>query len=430
MPCSIETSTVSSRHSGSRPHRATRLQLLRLAKGWTRWTVDGETFQLREGDIVVVKPGQIFSGIVSTESVSVEVESIEIQSKCESLHGILVDALGLNPADARSIVGNLESKPVGPVRVTNEVQKSFSDLVGNDFPDTGFHELYRRLTISRILASICRAGDGEKATALFQRSNSERAVADFLAELETRCDEEWTLDAMAESTGLKRSRFGTLCRHLTGESPATRLNRLRIRRGRRLLSDTDRSVTDIAFDCGFASSQYFAKIFRRFQGHEPTHYRRLARTSSRGGSVQYLKGDFAQNEAVADRDVGAGDFCIEATIALDQLGGTAASLEFGQDRVGFDGREGRIFLEGGTFGDARFFERSAKVIREGNPFSFKLARCGNELSFSIGKHTIFQIEDNPTRPVGNVGLRPLRNGIRALEFMIDGTTASLRTKNR
>src|SRR5690606_33766686 len=123
-----------------------------------------------------------------------------------------------------------------------------------------------------------------------RHSKSEEAVSAFLASLEKRCDEEWSLEKMAESAGLKRSRFGALCRQLTGESPAMHLNRLRIRRGRRLLGDTDRSVTDIAFDCGFSSSQYFAKIFRRFQGHEPTHYRRLARESSGGGSIQYLKG--------------------------------------------------------------------------------------------------------------------------------------------
>lgn len=426
----IETATLSSRHSGSHPHRLLDLRLLRLAKGRTRWSVDGESFEMREGDILVIRPGQIFSGIVSTESVSVEVESIEISSDHEALDEILVDALGLNRRDANSVALQLQSKPTGPVRTAIEVQRSFSELVKSDVRNTGLQELYQRLTISRILASVCEIEFEEKATDMVQRSSSEKAVADFLAELETRCEEEWTLETMAESAGLKRSRFGTLCRQLTGESPATRLNRLRIRRGRRLLSETDRTVTDIAFDCGYSSSQYFAKIFRRFQGHEPTHYRRLARASNTGGSVQYLKGDRAHNEAVADRRVEAGDFSVEATIALDQLGGTAASLEFGRDRVGFDGREGRIFLEGDTFGDARFFERSAKVIREGIPFSFRLARSGELLFFVIGNKTIFQTEDDPTRVVGEVGLRPLRNGIRVLDFKIDGTSASLRARDR
>lgn len=426
----IETSLIVSRQSGSHPHRMPDLCLFRLAKGRTRWSVDGAVSELGEGDILVVRPGQIFGGIVATGSVSVEVESIEIRSPKRSLHEILEEVLGMNRADANFIARYLESVPSGPIRLATEVQRSFSDFVRNEIPGSGAQDVYRRLTVSRILAGACRTDVAVRATGSEQRSSSERAVADFLEELALRCDEDWTLESMAEGAGLKRSRFGTLCRQLTGESPATRLNRLRIRRGRRLLSDTDRSVTDIAFDCGFSSSQYFAKIFRRFQGHEPTHYRRLVRASDNGGSVPYLKGDSAHNEVIADREVESGNFSIEGMIALDQLGGTAASLEFGRDRVGFDGREGRIFLEGDTFGDARFFERSARVIREGNPFSFTLIRYGKRLTFAIGGREIFQIEDDPARIVGEVGLRPLRNGIRVLEFSIDGVPASLRPQDR
>ena len=111
---------------------------------------------------------------------------------------------------------------------------------------------------------------------------------------------------------------------------------------------------------------------------------------------------------------------------LDRLGDTAASLEFGGDRFGFDGREGCFFLEGGTFGEAQFFNRSAEVIHEGVFFPFSLKRSRKTLSMKVNGHSIFSMSDDPKRDIGRVGLRPLRNGIRVQRFEINGASTGLR----
>jgi AraC family L-rhamnose operon regulatory protein RhaS len=56
---------------------------------------------------------------------------------------------------------------------------------------------------------------------------------------------------------------------LTGDTPITYLNRLRVRHADQLLKTTDHSITDIAFECGFQSSQYFATVYRQFTGKNP-----------------------------------------------------------------------------------------------------------------------------------------------------------------
>lgn len=102
---------------------------------------------------------------------------------------------------------------------------------------------------------------------------SAQRVERFIAGLKARCDEAWTLEQMAEQCGLGRSRFAMLCRRLTGDSPLTLVNRLRVDRAKALLKSTDSSVTEIAFASGFGSSQYFARVFRRFTGMEARAYR-------------------------------------------------------------------------------------------------------------------------------------------------------------
>jgi AraC-like DNA-binding protein len=79
---------------------------------------------------------------------------------------------------------------------------------------------------------------------------------------------------MAAACGLARTRFAELVREVTGETPIRLLNRARVRRARQLLVRTDRSITEIAHACGFASSQYFATVFRQFTGRAPASARR------------------------------------------------------------------------------------------------------------------------------------------------------------
>ncbi|MGN0394172.1 MAG: helix-turn-helix domain-containing protein [Coprococcus sp.] len=56
-------------------------------------------------------------------------------------------------------------------------------------------------------------------------------------------------------------------------SPMEYIRRRRIFTAAQLLSTTDIPVTDIALDCGFASSSYFSKQFKALVGSTPVEYR-------------------------------------------------------------------------------------------------------------------------------------------------------------
>ena len=45
----------------------------------------------------------------------------------------------------------------------------------------------------------------------------------------------------------------------------------------RYLEETDISVTDVAFQCGFDNYSYFTRIFKRFTNETPTAYRKSVR---------------------------------------------------------------------------------------------------------------------------------------------------------
>ena len=62
---------------------------------------------------------------------------------------------------------------------------------------------------------------------------------------------------------------------LSNASPIAYLNLSRLDAAARLLNEMPRRrITDIALDCGFQSSQYFAYQFHRRFGTTPREYRR------------------------------------------------------------------------------------------------------------------------------------------------------------
>jgi AraC family L-rhamnose operon regulatory protein RhaS len=95
----------------------------------------------------------------------------------------------------------------------------------------------------------------------------------FLKMLRERCHEPWTLSRMAAYCGLGRTRFASLLKRETGDTPVMVLNRLRVEKACRELGKTKASITQIAFDCGFESSQYFARVFKAYAGQSASAYR-------------------------------------------------------------------------------------------------------------------------------------------------------------
>ncbi len=106
--------------------------------------------------------------------------------------------------------------------------------------------------------------------------DTESRVQRFVEQLASRCDEPWSVEAMAAACGLGRSRLTDLVRRQTGDPPLILLNRLRVERAKLRLKQTDAKVIDIALACGFSTPQYFCRVFRDYTGQTPMAYRHAA----------------------------------------------------------------------------------------------------------------------------------------------------------
>jgi len=67
--------------------------------------------------------------------------------------------------------------------------------------------------------------------------------------------------------------FAEKFKKIMGETFSSYLLKIRLQHAQSLLLTSDRSLTDIAWDCGFCDSNYLCAVFRKKYGMSPHQYR-------------------------------------------------------------------------------------------------------------------------------------------------------------
>lgn len=104
--------------------------------------------------------------------------------------------------------------------------------------------------------------------------SSDTALSAIVRYLETHFREEVHRNDVAAAAGLTPSSASRLMHSRLGTSITDYLVTLRIGAAARLLTETSRSVTSIAVDCGYANLANFHRQFRRRNAMSPSAYRR------------------------------------------------------------------------------------------------------------------------------------------------------------
>jgi AraC-like DNA-binding protein len=114
---------------------------------------------------------------------------------------------------------------------------------------------------------------GRGRTVVATREQDRRRAVETALWIDAHAEEPISLESAAREAGLSPFHF----LRLFGVTPHQYLVRSRLRRAARLLSEDDRSITDVAFDCGFADLSNFVRTFHRTAGVSPRRFRQAAR---------------------------------------------------------------------------------------------------------------------------------------------------------
>ena len=97
----------------------------------------------------------------------------------------------------------------------------------------------------------------------------------MLSFIQENCTEKLTLDEIAASAGISTRECLRCFQSMLKMTPFEYLTDCRVRKAADMLSNTSSSMLDVALNCGFSTSSYFCRMFKRLMGQSPTEYKRL-----------------------------------------------------------------------------------------------------------------------------------------------------------
>ena len=99
-------------------------------------------------------------------------------------------------------------------------------------------------------------------------------VGRALSLLHGRPDGDWTAEALAREVNMSRSSFADRFTHVVGQPPMRYLIGWRMQMARQKLLETNRPISEIAFQVGYESEAAFTRAFRREHGAPPAAWRK------------------------------------------------------------------------------------------------------------------------------------------------------------
>lgn len=225
-------------------------------------------YNLRENDIVFLRPGQLHK-IYAQEGERIIFQfNINILNTLDDFEGFFKSSLPV-------VLITPENNPEIHEECVS-LMKSIADeyLSNSPLKDAA---VYGKLL--QLLVLIER--NSAKSTEVFsdvKRSKQKEYIDKFVSitdYIKQHCNEDISLDDISEMSGFSKYHFSRLFKEYAGTSYYKYLNQKRIEFAEQLLLDPEINITETAVRSGFNSISAFIRMFRQIKGCTPTEFRNM-----------------------------------------------------------------------------------------------------------------------------------------------------------
>ncbi|TBV08102.1 helix-turn-helix transcriptional regulator [Stutzerimonas kirkiae] len=234
---------------------------------------DGSVLDVRSGSAILMASGQHVSGwdvLDGKSEGAFRLASIHIpQAVMSSLTGLEMDELR---SRAHAIGGSQSHIDafLAAIPASSGLRRVASDLIGLSSGHPGAclaRDLYLRAKAFEAIACFVQENLTRRQAALPVPGDRARLV-EARALLEQGYEQNWTLQTLSRAVGLHEKRLQSGFQALFGGSVHACLTRIRINAA---ITQLQRgvSVTETAFNCGFANLSHFSRVFRSHTGLSP-----------------------------------------------------------------------------------------------------------------------------------------------------------------
>ena len=243
------------------------LRIYYIHEGKFEWILGQKKLVLFPGDTVFVLPGFYFGnerGILEIGSFSwihldIKIAGTKIETGSWSR---------LLPQEKKTLATIFKLNQCDGIVKLNagKIIREILAEIGNE--DTGF-QCQVNLLIDSLLLAIARSLTKQNSTP----SDFTKLFMELERLLRKDLAHQWTLEEMASMMGMGTTVFNEKVKNFSGFTPINYLINIRIAEAIKMLKQPGRSVTDIALETGFYSSQHFATTFKKLTGYTPSQFK-------------------------------------------------------------------------------------------------------------------------------------------------------------
>ncbi len=249
-------------------HWHEQLQLLLIKRGSVTIHCSGIPHELAAGDILIINSNEIHYGLSHQDSALYYIVKID----CKALFAS--QQLSQQSPQLAPLLENqlfFKNKIEKNQPLTTAIEAIIAEADGQQ---PGF-ELSIQAAVYQIIVELLRNCQQPLPAAKQSLRPAERfeQLRPALAYLDAHYSCNIQLDALASLANMSPQHFCRLFKNLTGRRPMEYVNFLRINKALLLLGDKRLNISEIAAAVGFSDSNYFSRIFKKYQQTSPTKIR-------------------------------------------------------------------------------------------------------------------------------------------------------------
>lgn len=257
-------------------HRNEGIEIHFLESGYMPYSQEKKEIELQPNDLTITRPweahkvGNPYIGVGKFYWVI-----LDLGVRRPHQNWVWPEWIILAPKDLLRLTTILRQNEDVRLRSNKDVRNCFQ-RIGRavDTDEDGSNSSMIRLLVNELLVLLLDLLNSEIVELNEELIDSSRSVKLFLNELEKNLSETWTIQKMADSAGVGLTRFTHHCKKLTNLTPMRYLKLRRLNMAKEILLDNkDFSVAEVAFSCGFSTSQYFSTVFKEHENCTPIEYR-------------------------------------------------------------------------------------------------------------------------------------------------------------
>lgn len=135
------------------------------------------------------------------------------------------------------------------------------------------YEFMIRNALSDVWMLLCSELNQKSIPHRISGSQDEERIKKMLLYIENNYMQKISLQQISESANISKRECLRCFERSLNMTPFTWLMEYRVRMAAKMMRETNRPITTIAYDTGFCSTSYFGKIFKKIIGQTPSQYR-------------------------------------------------------------------------------------------------------------------------------------------------------------